>query len=68
MAEIEKNDYNLNISRYVSTAKAAEEIDLQAVNIELVRLEKGIVEATQKHNEFLKELGLPVFPLKGDLA
>ena len=68
MAEIEKNDYNLNISRYVSTAKAAEEIDLQAVNIELVRLEKGIVEATQKHNEFLKELGLPVLPLKGDLA
>ncbi len=63
MEEIATNDYNLNISRYISTAKAEEEIDLQAVNAELVRLEKEIVEATQKHNEFLKELGLPILPL-----
>ncbi|MDD5391790.1 MAG: type I restriction-modification system subunit M [Thiothrix sp.] len=63
MEEIAANDYNLNISRYISTAKAEEEVDLQAVNAELVRLGKGIVEATQKHNEFLKELGLPVLPL-----
>jgi type I restriction enzyme M protein len=59
MAEIEKNDFNLNISRYISTAVAEDEIDLQAVNAELVTLEKTIEDARDKHNAFLKELGLP---------
>lgn len=59
MEEIEKHDYNLNISRYISTASAETEIDLQIVNDELVTLEKTIQEARDKHNAFLKELGLP---------
>jgi len=59
MEEIEKNDFNLNISRYVSTAKPEKQIDLLAVNSELVGLEKNIISATAKHNEFLEELGLP---------
>lgn len=42
MAEIEKNGYNLNISRYISTANAETEIDLQAVNEELVTLGKKL--------------------------
>jgi len=63
MEEIEKNDYNLNISRYVSTAKPEEKIDLQAVNDGLVDLEETIVSATTRHNEFLKELSLPLLPL-----
>lgn len=58
MEEIEKNGYNLNISRYISTAKAEEEIHLAKVNEELVTLEEIIVEATKKHNKFLEELGL----------
>lgn len=62
MEEIEKNDYNLNISRYVSTAKPEEAVDLKKVNDELIDLEKNISEATKKHNEFLKELGLPLLP------
>ena len=62
MEEIEKNDYNLNISRYISTALPEVQIDLQAVNSELVDLEKKIVAASQKHNDFLKELGLPPLP------
>jgi type I restriction enzyme M protein len=62
MEEIEQNDFNLNISRYVNTAEAEEEIDLGAVNAELVSLEKKIEAATKKHNEFLKELGLPLLP------
>ncbi|MCK9293478.1 MAG: type I restriction-modification system subunit M [Desulfobulbaceae bacterium] len=62
MKEIEKNDYNLNISRYISTATAEEEIDLQAVNAELVTLEKDVEMARDKHNAFLKELGLPAVP------
>ena len=62
MEEIEKNDFNLNISRYISTAVGEEEIDLEATNAALVAIEKSIREATAKHNEFLKALGLPLLP------
>ncbi len=62
MAEIEKNDFNLNISRYISTAVGAAEIDLAATHGELVELEKIIAAAKQKHNTFLKELGLLPLP------
>jgi len=58
--EITANDYNLNISRYISTAKAEEEINLLEINKELVALEEKIKSATKKHNEFLQELGLPI--------
>ncbi|MNJ37872.1 putative type I restriction enzymeP M protein [compost metagenome] len=60
MEEIEKNGYNLNISRYISTASAEEEINLEAVNDELVVLEATIQKARDKHNTFLNELGLPL--------
>ncbi len=63
MEEIEKNDYNLNISRYVSTAKPEPVIDLSAVHGELVGYENDIVNATNKHNTFLKELDLAPLPL-----
>ncbi|MBK7984612.1 MAG: type I restriction-modification system subunit M [Candidatus Competibacteraceae bacterium] len=59
---IAEEGYNLNISRYVSTAIADEVIDLSAVNSELAVLEEKIVATTKKHNEFLKELGLPLLP------
>ena len=60
MDEIVKNDYNLNISRYVSTAVDEEVIDLGEVNKRLVDIERDITKARDKHNEFLKELGLPL--------
>ena len=56
------HDFNLNISRYIGTSAAEEEIDLAAVNAELVSLDKTIKAATEKHNAFLKELGLPLLP------
>ena len=62
MEEIEENDFNLNISRYVSTAEPEEPVDLQAVYTEIVDLQKGIVEATKAHNQYLAELGLPTLP------
>ncbi len=62
MSEIEKNDFNLNISRYISTATAEEEIDLVATHGELVKIEKEIEVAKANHNKFLKELGLPPLP------
>ncbi len=58
MEEIEKNDYNLNISRYVSTAIDEVKIDLKDVNQKLVDIEKKATKALNEHNEYLKELGL----------
>jgi type I restriction enzyme M protein len=60
MEEIEKNDYNLNISRYVSTARPEPEIDLAAVHAQLRDIEKRISESARTHNQYLKELGLPL--------
>ena len=58
MNEIEANDCNLNISRYVSTAEQEVAIDLLVTHRELVEIEKQTQESTVKHNAFLEELGL----------
>jgi type I restriction enzyme M protein len=60
MKEIEENDFNLNISRYVSITKDEEMIDLKKVHAQLTDIEKKAKAAKDKHNEFLKELGLPL--------
>lgn len=59
MEEIEKNGFNLNISRYVSTAAEEEVIDLAEVKKNLDNIEIEISEAKSRHNQFLRELGLP---------
>ena len=59
LQEIKDNDYNLNITRYISLAQEEKTIDLQEVHDKLVEIEKEIIKARDKHNEFLKELGLP---------
>ena len=59
MKEIEENGYNLNITRYISTQEAEDQIDLRAVNAELVGVTQKIEEARERHNAFLRELGLP---------
>jgi hypothetical protein len=63
MGEITVNDCKLNISRYASIALAEEAVDLAAVRAELVDIEDTIVSATNKHNEFLAELRLPLLPI-----
>jgi type I restriction enzyme M protein len=63
MKEIASHGYNLNISRYVSTAQDELAIDLAATHAELVRIENDIRTAAAKHNAFLKELGLPLLPV-----
>ncbi len=62
MKEIEENDFNLNISRYVSTAVQEEPVDIVAVNKELKSLESRISDAKNRHNEFLEELELEKLP------
>lgn len=59
MEEIESQGYNLNISRYVNTSSDEVKIDLREVNMKLGDINKAIKEATDKHNSFLRELGLP---------
>ncbi|URW80733.1 type I restriction-modification system subunit M [Xiashengella succiniciproducens] len=60
MEEIKLNDYNLNISRYVSTAIEEAKIDLKEVNLKLATINESIKINSEKHNEFLKELGLDI--------
>lgn len=62
MERIAEEGYNLNISRYISTAVGEEEIELSATQDELVEIEKRIRASTSKHNAFLKELGLSPLP------
>ena len=58
MKEIEKNGYNLNISRYVSTAEDEVQIDLGEVNEKLSSINERIEIKTKEHNEYLKQLKL----------
>lgn len=62
MERIKEEGYNLNISRYISTATVESEIDLAATHGVLETIENTIQKATIKHNEFLEELGLPPLP------
>jgi type I restriction enzyme M protein len=62
MAEIEENDFNLNIARYVSTTRPEPEVDLSQVHREIEELTAKSKEAVARHNAFLRELGLPELP------
>jgi type I restriction enzyme M protein len=62
MDRIAEEGYNLNISRYISTAIGEDEISLEDTHARLVEIEDAVRKATGKHNEFLKELGLSPLP------
>ena len=57
LAEIEKNDFNLNISRYVDTSEEEERIDVAEAVRKLRELEKDRAEAEATMNRYLAELG-----------
>ena len=57
-----KCDFNLSTQRYVDTADEEDVVDLSAVNRTLVEIEGTIQRATARHNQFLRELGLPELP------
>lgn len=57
-AELQENDFNLNIPRYVDTFEAEEKIDLKAVRAERLALQKELAELEEKMAEYLKELGI----------
>jgi len=56
--EIERNDFNLNIPRYVDTFEAEEEIDLKAVQKNIDKLENELSQVKGEISTYLKELGL----------
>lgn len=58
LKEIEENDYNLNIPRYVDTFEEEEEIDIQAVMAEIKELEAKRTELDAQIEVYLKELGI----------
>lgn len=55
--EIEANDFNLNIPRYVDTFEEEEEIDLMAVRRERDALKVEMSELEAKMDAYLEELG-----------
>lgn len=58
LTEIEGNDFNLNIPRYVDTFEAEEAIDLKAVQHHITELEGELAQVKTEINTYLKELGL----------
>ena len=58
LAEIQENDYNLNIPRYVDTFEEEEEIDIHLVMNEIKDLEAQRTELDKEIEGYLKELGI----------
>ena len=56
--EVESNDFNLNIPRYVDTFEEEVEIDIKDVQKEIVGLEKELMNVRKKMSKYLKELNL----------
>ena len=55
--EIQDNDYNLNIPRYVDTFEEEEQIDLMAVRAEREQLKAQLTELEIEMAKYLQELG-----------
>lgn len=57
LKEIQENDYNLNIPRYVDTFEEEQEIDLMMVRQEGLELKKQLEKLEKEMEGYLKELG-----------
>ncbi|MFL6281542.1 MAG: type I restriction-modification system subunit M [Pyrinomonadaceae bacterium] len=58
LAEIQENDFNLNIPRYVDTFENEEVVNIQAVQQEITGLENELHAVRAQMHQYLKELGL----------
>ncbi|MFC1613262.1 type I restriction-modification system subunit M [Patescibacteria group bacterium] len=54
--EIEENEFNLNVRRYIDSSEEEEKIDVKQVLAELENLEKEKTEIDQKVKHYLREL------------
>ena len=58
LEEIEENDYNLNIPRYVDTFEEEVKVDIEATKKNIESIEQELLHVKTKMGTFLKELGL----------
>ncbi|MEA1953132.1 MAG: type I restriction-modification system subunit M [Campylobacterota bacterium] len=56
--EMEENDYNLNIPRYVDTFEEEEPVDIEATKANIAKIEDELVEVKKQMQSYLSELGL----------
>lgn len=54
--ELEENEFNLNISRYVNTFEEAKEIDIKVTQEEIISLEEKLTDVKRQMDSYLKEL------------
>jgi type I restriction enzyme M protein len=55
--EVEENDYNLNIPRYVDTFEEEEEVDIPATQSRITELKKELAEVEGQMQNYLMDLG-----------
>jgi type I restriction enzyme M protein len=58
LEEIAENDYNLNIPRYVDTFEEEEKIDINAVALEIQKIDAEMLETDKTIAQFCNELGI----------
>ena len=58
LEEIQENEYNLNIPRYVDTFEEEEPVDIEATKQNIVKIEDELVLVKEQIRKYLKELGL----------
>ena len=56
--DIQDNEYNLNIPRYIDTFEEEAEVDIKVVHTEIVDLKKQLAETELQMDEYLKSLNL----------
>ncbi|MCG8427179.1 MAG: type I restriction-modification system subunit M [Chromatiales bacterium] len=56
--EIRENEFNLNIPRYIDTAEAMDQVDIEEVQKDIDRIESELADVRQKMSDYLKEVGL----------
>jgi type I restriction enzyme M protein len=58
LEEIQENDYNLNIPRYVDTFEEEEPVDIEATKANISKIENELITIKTQMSAYLKELGL----------
>lgn len=58
LSEIQQNEFNLNIPRYVDTFEEGQEINVAALETKIRKVEDDLAETRREMARYLKELGL----------
>ena len=68
MAEIEENDFNLNIARYIDTSEPEPQVDIPAVLGELAVTSGQLADVDAELDGYLAELGLKAASVDGEVV